>query len=167
MKRIILLSSLCLGVALLVPVASASAAEVDACTIEGEAELSPHLNAELKHTTFNFTARPGTPCVVSKSSVAEASVHGEGELSCPVGENIVGLNGTVSGEGSIRRSIDAAAKHFKFELVAVAGVVAFITTGEVTGGGAAEFLTHAEAVKKCAALNAGSLEFTALAAGVF
>jgi len=166
MKRLILLASMCLGIVALAPVASASAAE-DACEIAGSAELNPHLNAELKHTTFSFTAKPGTPCVVSKSTLAGASVNGEGELSCPAGQNIVGLNGSVSGEGTIQRSIDASAKHFKFELVATAGVVSFKASGEVTGGGAAEFLTHEESVKKCASLNAGNLEFTALVAGTF
>ncbi|HEV2980368.1 MAG TPA: hypothetical protein VGX51_02970 [Solirubrobacteraceae bacterium] len=166
MKRLILLASLCVGIAALVPVASASAAE-DACTIEGNAELTPHLGAELKSTKFSFVATPGTSCSVSKSTITEATVTGEGELSCPAGENIVGLNGKVSGEGTIRRSIDPAAKHFKFELVATAGVVSFKASGEVTGGGAAEFLTHKEAAEKCAKLNAGGLEFTALVAGTF
>jgi hypothetical protein len=166
MKRLILLASLCLGIAALVPVASASAAE-DACTIEGNAELNPHLGATPQSTKFSFSATPGTPCAVSKSTIAAATVVGQGELSCPAGENIVGLNGSVSGEGTIQRSIDPTAKHFKFELVATAGVVSFKASGEVTGGGAAEFLTHKEAAEQCAKLNGGKLEFTALVAGTF
>jgi hypothetical protein len=166
MKRLILLASMCLGIVALAPVASASAAE-DACTIEGSAELNPHLGATPQSTKFSFSATPGTPCAVSKSTIASATVAGQGELSCPAGENIVGLNGSVSGEGTIQRSSDATPKHFKFELVAAAGVVAFRASGEVTGGGAAEFLTHKSAAEQCSKLNAGNLEFTALVAGTF
>jgi hypothetical protein len=167
MKRLVLLAGLCVGIAALAPVASASAAEADSCVIEGGASLTPHLNGELKSTEFSFTAAAGTPCAISKSTIAEASVHGQGELSCPAGENIVALKGSVSGEGSIRRSIDATAKHFKFELVAAGGTVEFRASGEVTGGGSAEFLTHKESAEQCANLNAGNLGFTALVAGTF
>jgi hypothetical protein len=175
MKKLMLIASLALVAVALVPAASASAALTGSCELRGEAELNPPLGATPKATKFKFTNATGAEKVcngvegteVKKLAILQAKVEGEGQLSCPVGENLVpGLEGGVSGTGEIELEGETSVKHVSFRLVAAAGIVTFTVEGEgVTATGVAEFVTSTKSVKQCAALNASSLEFTAVAAG--
>jgi hypothetical protein len=174
MKRLLLALCLCVVGFVLAPIASASAL-TGACTIEGGAELTPALNAELQNAEFTFTSSSGS-CKegLETVEVEEATVEGKGELSCPAGENIAGLKGEVKGEGLIK--IRGKKYHFYFSLVAAGGTVTFTVhtklptqlepaTEEVNASGEAEFLTDTGSATQCAELEAKNLKFTAAVAG--
>jgi hypothetical protein len=164
MKKCIALAALCIAAFATVPVASASAA-TGACTIKGKATINPALGATPKNANFKFESKSGEgSCTVGAYEGSE--VHGKGELSCAVSQNVAGISGTVEGSGSI--TIGGKTDPFSFTLVGATGGVLFSVTGEhVKAAGAAEFFTSLGSLKECGEFHGENLLFEAATAGEF
>jgi hypothetical protein len=178
MKRLILIASVSVAAFVAVPLASANAAAVGECTIEGKATFTPNLKTfpngfppGVEATAFAFIAAKGH-CTGTESLefVSATNVKGSGVLSCPVaGAGLevgpTGAHGT--GELTVKENgVTQPARHFALKLVAAAGVVPLVITGEIMATGFATFLTDPESVKSCAVNGeAESLNFVAVTAG--
>jgi hypothetical protein len=167
MRRLLVAVSLCVAGFVLVPVASASAAEETvSCALEGTATFTPSLKFKPKTgVAYSFKSEGKTnKCVKENGEVvkAKATVEGKGELGCEKGKS------EAAGEGTLKLG-GGAAKTFKFTFTAQATEVEFETTGEVKvekPKGHASFAGDAEGVSKCSKEEpVESLEFTASATG--
>jgi hypothetical protein len=172
MKRLILLSCMCIAGFVAVPVTSANAELIGTCTLKGNATLTPALGAVPSNAAFSFTGTGGSCNGVNQNNepqtnvaVEESFVSGEGKLSCTVSQNVVELQGKIAGSGRIK--VQGKTDEFGFKLVGVGPNVSFATTGSVTSAGVATFATNAGSIKACSEFSAGSLAFEAAATGSF
>jgi hypothetical protein len=166
MKRLFLVTSLAMMAVAGAPIASAGAAEtaVGTCHLEGTATFTPELTNTPKPTTYSFTSSKGSCKSVPETEFLKATVAGNAELSCPAGAG-------TGGSGELEFKVKATGKiekaKFSFNFTAAAGIVPFVTTGEVLGTGVATFLKDPNSRKAC--LEAGKakeLTFEAETAGI-
>lgn len=179
MKKLILAASFAAAVVAIIP-ASASAL-TGTCKIEGNAKFTPAplpavVPAPRKYEfTATNTAAGNKECTEAagggKKDLQEATVSGEGELSCLVANGLE-VTGKAKGSGKIKVEGMVAADAFSFNFVAAAGNVFFAATGpKVTATGVANFVIpggQAEKEKRLAECNAGlvtELPFVAVTAG--
>jgi hypothetical protein len=158
MKKLMLVTGLCVGLFVVAPVASANA-ETGTCTLEGNTSFPEGLKAKASYT---FEATPGTHCAGTggPSTIVKASVHGKGELSCTAG------SGT-GGEGEIELSNGSKQTFTDFEFTSAGTEVSF-TIPSIKAHGHASFAGDATGVAKCAKGEGElirSLKFTAQAQG--
>jgi hypothetical protein len=186
-KRLFLAVMLCVGV-LVVPVASASAAETVACTFKGPVTFpgKPLTPVPTAGTKYKFEAAAGglgvpNECVGSvagKKKVEEAVVEGEGELACTVSKGglvgVAGLEASAFTAGHLKVEGRAKFELTLFKFFGVGAQVTFEVEGnnKAAGGnetlkatGSANFVKNPEAVAECVKKTLTTLNFEAQAAG--
>ena len=177
MKKLILIACLAVLAVAVVPVASASAAELKGeCTIEGIANFGHALSPKALQNQYKFTSSSvkctGLNGTTPETATGAAEVSGEGQLSCAVSNGALQTPaGPVTGSGKISLSNGVAVEGFEFKFSAAGAAVHFTITGGSGGGatatGVAQFATKggSEAAERCAKEEAISLPFEAHTVG--
>jgi hypothetical protein len=173
MKKLMLITSLCVAAFVVAPVASASADE-GVCAFKGVAKFGHALAVTGKNkNSYQFTGSGEcfNETTKTKETATGVSVNGtgtsEGELGCNEAEAGFGLTTGEPAPGELTLS-GKGKRNFKLKIRArVAGLVELFASGEVEASfpmAAATFLTSAQAAK-CPKGEATELEFEAAAKG--
>jgi hypothetical protein len=172
MKRLFLIAGLCIAAAMVVPVASASAAVKGTCVVNGLASFTEGLLTETtaKHG-YTFASTQPVVCVENSGAVRKGKAKvekGTFEGSClKEGKSLA------EGEGELELEALPANEKFKFKLAFTSnlGVVKLqvrAVVGEVppeASGEANFFASTKDAAALCAAVGVKELEFTAYVTG--
>lgn len=164
MKRTVVALLLAAIGIMLLPVASASAAEARKCSFEGKVTFPEggELGAPPRQLKYKFDSEAiggivGNKCTEGTGTVgASAEVHGEGKLSCAASNGLIKVGGEVKGEGTIK----VGAKTYKITVFVFVGATAVVTfkaegeneakTEKIEAAGSANFAKNAAVLTKCA-----------------
>jgi hypothetical protein len=173
MKRLTLLASLCAVALVVVPVASASAAEetTGTCHIGGTAKFPEGLSKESRNVSYEFTGT--AKCKTAEGGTLEGTttVSGKAQLQCAVAAGGIDVVGSTTGFAPGKGSLISGKYLFELSFVAQAGVVDLAARPEgatpFTATGEAEFLTTngPNEIVACAQSSLKSLNFEAETAG--
>jgi len=150
MRRLLALLALTLGVTVLAPVASSSAATVSgACVISGSASFSPNgLTATPQSLTYNFGGTGTCSGTLNGAPITNApvsaSASGSGTLSCAASVS-------TGGTGSLTFPAQGVTIGFGINLAGCGSEVGFTLTGNGGGAGAghATFATNLARAPEC------------------